>query len=122
LIIGCAYDGGYSRILLARIVKNTFNRMPSIKRYNNEARTSDAGGFQNPFPASVAEDHLVPRLFRPAKVYQVGFDRNVWSLCGLEHKRNRPAHASAATQDDVIPEILAFLADSGLFGVGFDAM
>src|SRR3982074_478496 len=67
LIIGCAYNGRYSWILLACIVKNTFNRMASIKRYNDEARTGDAGGFQNPFPASVPEDHLVSRFLCPAK-------------------------------------------------------
>jgi hypothetical protein len=63
LIIGCAYNGGHSWIVLARIVKNTFNRMASITRYNDDARTGDAGGFQNPFPGSVPEDHLVPTFF-----------------------------------------------------------
>jgi hypothetical protein len=38
------------------------------------------------------------------------------------HERHRRAYASTATQDNVIVEILAFLADSGFFGVGFDAM
>jgi len=89
LIIGCAYNGGYSWIVLACIVKNTFNRMASIKRYNDDSRTGDASGFQNPFPASVPEDHLVPRLFCPAKAYQVGFDRNVRSVCGPQ-ARARP--------------------------------
>jgi hypothetical protein len=122
LIIGCAYNGGYSWIVLACIVKNTFNRMASIKRYNDDSRTGDAGGFQNPFPASVPEDHLVSRLFCPAKAYQVGFDRNVRSVCGLKHERHRAAHASTTTQDYVVPEILTFLAYSGFFGIGFDAM
>src|SRR6266446_9741373 len=38
LIIGSAHNGGYSWILLACIVKNTFNRMASIERYNDDAR------------------------------------------------------------------------------------
>src|SRR3981189_3350183 len=122
LIIGCAYNGGYSWIVLACIVKNTFNRMASIKRYNDDSRTGDAGGFQNPFPATVPEDHLVSRLFCPAKAYQVGFDRNVKSVCGLKHERPQAAPASTTTQDYVIPEILIFLAYSGFFGIGFDAM
>jgi hypothetical protein len=122
LIVGCAYDRGCSWILFACIVENTFNHMASIKRYNEEAGTGDAGGFQNPFPASVPEDHLVSRLFRPAKAYQVGLDRNVRGLCGLKHERHQPAHTSTTTQDYVIPEIPAFLADSGFFGVCFDAM
>ncbi len=32
LIIGCAYNGGNSRIVLTCIVENTFDRMASIKR------------------------------------------------------------------------------------------
>jgi hypothetical protein len=103
-------------------VKNTLNRMASIKRDNDEARTGDAGGSQNPFPACVPEDHLVSRFFCPAKANQVGLDRNVRNLCGLEHERYRPAHASTTAQDYVIPEILAFRADGGFFGVCFGAM
>src|SRR5258708_7356628 len=96
--------------------------MPSIKRDNDEARTGDAGGSQNPFPARIPEDHLVSRFFCPAKANQVGLDRNVRNLCGLEHERYRPAHASTTAQDYVIPEILAFRADGGFFGVCFAAM
>ncbi len=48
LIIGCAYNGGYSWILLACVVNNTLNRMASIKRDNDEARTGDAGGSRRP--------------------------------------------------------------------------
>jgi hypothetical protein len=51
------------------MVKNTFNRMASVERHNDDARTGDAGGLQNPFPDCVPEDHLVSRLFRPAKAY-----------------------------------------------------
>lgn len=122
LIIGCAYNGGYRWILLACVVKNTLNRMVSIKRDNDEARTGDAGGFQNPFPSCVPEDHLVSGLFCPAKANQVGLDRNVRNLRGLEHEGHRPAHASTTAQDYVIPEILAFVADGGFFGVCSGAM
>jgi hypothetical protein len=104
------------------MVKNAFDQMTAIKGYDDEARSSDAGSFHNPFAACVAEDDLMSRLFCPAKAHKVGLDRNIRSLCGLEHERNWTAHASAATQNNVIVEILAFLADGSLFGVCFEAM
>jgi hypothetical protein len=87
--------------------------MASIERHNHDARPGDAGGFQNPFPARVPEDNIVSRLFCPAKTYQVGLDRNVRNHCGLEHERHQPTHTSTTTQDYVILETLAFVADSG---------
>ena len=122
LIVGDTHNRGYGWILLTCIVKNTLDRMASIKRYHDKACTGDAGGFQDPFPACVPENHLVPRFLCPAKAHQIGLDRNVRNLCGLEHEGHQPAHASTTAQDNVIPEILAFRADGGFFGVRLGAM
>src|SRR5260370_16903456 len=65
LIIGSAHNGGYSWILLGFIVKNTFNRMASIERYNSDPPPRPTALFQNPFPTSVPADPLTPQLFSP---------------------------------------------------------
>jgi hypothetical protein len=49
--------------LLPHIVKNTFNQMASIKRYDDEARPSDAGGFYNAFQPASPKTTLRPDFF-----------------------------------------------------------
>lgn len=49
--------------MLPHIVKNTFNQMASIKRYDDEARPSDAGGFYNAFQPASPKTTLRPDFF-----------------------------------------------------------
>jgi len=101
--------------LLACVVKNTPQPHASIQIVTRRARTGDVRRLPDPLRLR-PEDHFVP-LFLPLR-------KRIRSNSIASKEPSRPraretpaAHASQTHRINVIPEILAFLADGGFFGV-----